>query len=1138
MTRCGVKEKLKDVRHCPSDTRMRGEIPIAAAIFLTILTRIFILHDASHFHSSPVHHLPIRALLPTMDEPSPQDELPRDHLGLEARTAAKTGYTTMPLQADSAPRVLSSASPTSKPAPIVIPEPTATPGRYVAAATRTRPNRIAAHHHDQIVFGPGKSNVHLKGVISRVVQNDDGVQQELRAGAAHSGNAATVVPPKLLEDRPKKGPSVYDIGSNKNSIEYRLRPRKYRKDVVVTKGAAALPEAPSGVKSVPSALGKVSTSAGYPTNGRNARASVGVDDRAGKGLVIYLDWPRPSADFGLLNYRSLESWLSVYPAASVRCLLFAPQYALNYKFADILSPMQFQKYQKRGYDVSFELMHSQSYRKLWKERDRNNQELKNHSECCPGMAYFQHWSQSYWEAGLVFIRFKTTIHGILRFELRSFGYLARLWETGGVLADYTTLVRSPLNQRMRGVDLGEKCTGSVASSIGTSHKRKLHGWWPIVSSEPPKKDFKEADSNEERKKKPSKKSLGPRPSLSGPWANLDPAFSKNSADSTSFGPEGSDSVCADSLFMHFIPKDPILRCILEAYDDNLEELCDKSCLFKREKACRAAAASTRSPTELLSCSSFVDWRGCNRSSADGSLDVDTLSLPIIWAGPDAHQGRWRDVQASDKELADIIGRIKLHRWDRVLRPSVLRDDTASDHENNSTLKMCSNAQRDQWRFCQPFGLSPRTDDDKSTMVDGEQGGGAVGGGRDILVPAFVQRFTADGRQAPPLQTAKDEEAARFRCAPSIFVAGAMKGASTYLFNVLASHPQVLRPLEGAGFKEAGAYALKNNRGGSFELGRAKVHRFPFIDAGRRNRASPRDERTADSNEGGEPFVSADGSVGYMFESANVPRKILVDNPLAKVIFVVREPVERTWSDYRYLSHTYVPYRLSFAKVVLEAAALLAADDCLGLPVLAGVLVGASLDKGASDGAAAFVASLAANVSSWQHQPADLFYHTTCGRVDHDVNQIVKKSLYVFMIAHWLEVMGPDHILVLDSGDFGMTPSRQRDAPAAPVATSVAQQTFERVVAFAGLCPFVFDEAILSTPSNVDRRGADVIPLRLQADAHTRRRLAEFFAPYNAALEALVGRSFGWAARQTAALEKLAQDNAALKAAAEPISMKF
>ena len=47
----------------------------------------------------------------------------------------------------------------------------------------------------------------------------------------------------------------------------------------------------------------------------------------------------------------------------------------------------------------------------------------------------------------------------------------------------------------------------------------------------------------------------------------------------------------------------------------------------------------------------------------------------------------------------------------------------------------------------------------------------------------------------------------------------VKGAHFFMWQTA----QVLRPLEGAGFKEAGAYSLKNNRGFPFELGRAKVN---------------------------------------------------------------------------------------------------------------------------------------------------------------------------------------------------------------------------------------------------------------------------------------------------------------------------
>lgn len=58
--------------------------------------------------------------------------------------------------------------------------------------------------------------------------------------------------------------------------------------------------------------------------------------------------------------------------------------------------------------------------------------------------------------------------------------------------------------------------------------------------------------------------------------------------------------------------------------------------------------------------------------------------------------------------------------------------------------------------------------------------------------------------AATLERVDDLRRANGSCSPSIFIPGVQKAATTYLFNVLANHPQVLRPLQGPGYKEAGA----------------------------------------------------------------------------------------------------------------------------------------------------------------------------------------------------------------------------------------------------------------------------------------------------------------------------------------------
>lgn len=113
---------------------------------------------------------------------------------------------------------------------------------------------------------------------------------------------------------------------------------------------------------------------------------------------------------------------------------------------------------------------------------------------------------------------------------------------------------------------------------------------------------------------------------------------------------------------------------------------------------------------------------------------------------------------------------------------------------------------------------------------------------------------------------------------------------------------MLRPLEGAGFKEAGAYSLKNNRGVALELGRAKVHRFPFLEAF--------------EQDCGDPFLSADGSVSYMFEAASTPYKIRLDNPLACAVFVLRDPVQRTWWGADTFAHTTCSFDLVICPIFI------------------------------------------------------------------------------------------------------------------------------------------------------------------------------------------------------------------------------
>lgn len=65
-----------------------------------------------------------------------------------------------------------------------------------------------------------------------------------------------------------------------------------------------------------------------------------------------MDWPSHSDDFGLINYKSLESALVHFPSASFSIHILGPQAVNYYKFASLFSKHTFQKYIKYGYDLN------------------------------------------------------------------------------------------------------------------------------------------------------------------------------------------------------------------------------------------------------------------------------------------------------------------------------------------------------------------------------------------------------------------------------------------------------------------------------------------------------------------------------------------------------------------------------------------------------------------------------------------------------------------------------------------------------------------------------------------------------------------------------------------------------------------
>ncbi|CAM9256990.1 unnamed protein product [Choristocarpus tenellus] len=301
--------------------------------------------------------------------------------------------------------------------------------------------------------------------------------------------------------------------------------------------------------------------------------------------------------------------------------------------------------------------------------------------------------------------------------------------------------------------------------------------------------------------------------------------------------------------------------------------------------------------------------------------------------------------------------------------------------------------------------------------------------------------------------------AALQCAPGVFVPGTQKGASTFLFHAISWHPQVVQPLRGShGFKETGRY-LPQVAANKNKLG-LRMAGFPFL-------------------EEQENFISGDGTVTYMSHDKSVPRAIFADNSHAKVVFALRDPVARAWSDYRFLFGNYANKNITFSEVVTSS--LSQVKTCFQgheqverffTPNMTHINI--EMHKGYTP------------ISDADKEGIDHFY-SSCSSTG-DGGQLVRKGLYFFQVLHWVSVFGVDNVIIVDSADLK---TRQKE-------------TLEGVYKFLGLCPVDISRL---EPENVTR--PPPIPKHMAIDEKAFQELQDFYRPFNKKLYELMRRDLGW-----------------------------
>lgn len=169
--------------------------------------------------------------------------------------------------------------------------------------------------------------------------------------------------------------------------------------------------------------------------------------------TIYLYWPYNSDSFSFINYKSLESILTVYSNAKVTLRIVGPEQADYYKVGNIISKQTFQKYIKYGYKLNVAVQHM----------------IVNKKMRC-GLPGYKFWTES-------FTAFYTTNHIMhmrevehAPFYITFYDYIVTLYLNGGIVTDFNFLHLHPVvktHQNETGMHIRLYCAAPANCFVST-----------------------------------------------------------------------------------------------------------------------------------------------------------------------------------------------------------------------------------------------------------------------------------------------------------------------------------------------------------------------------------------------------------------------------------------------------------------------------------------------------------------------------------------------------------------------------------------------------------------------------------------------------------------------------------------------
>jgi hypothetical protein len=253
--------------------------------------------------------------------------------------------------------------------------------------------------------------------------------------------------------------------------------------------------------------------------------------------------------------------------------------------------------------------------------------------------------------------------------------------------------------------------------------------------------------------------------------------------------------------------------------------------------------------------------------------------------------------------------------------------------------------------------------------------------------------------------------------PDFLIIGAKKSGTTFLYHLLTRHPLV----EPAASKELHFFDVH------FELGLEWYRRF----------------FSAPRWEDGERTITGEASP-YLAHPLT-PERIAGVVPQARLIALLRNPVERTYSDYQMVARKEREHK-TFEEAIGAAVEKTTPREEGGAPKR----------KGRAS-----------------------FAHARPG--------YLSRSVYIDQLLRWSEFFDRDQLLILKSEDFFENP----------------RDTLQPVLEFLGLPGW--EPAVEELESGKRNEGG----YEREMDPATRRRLEEYFEPHNRRLYDFLGTDFGW-----------------------------